>query len=128
MPAIFFGIKCTVSSPKLSGFFYKFLTKFVFIYFLTNYISDQSSRYNNVIPLYFTQNSNTKNNFNYRKHNRELKQATFLSTQTPVRAVMEWVEYDGFCCKFEHEAITNIKKATYNASFYILAFLKIMDI
>ena len=38
----------------------------------TNYISDQSSRYNNVIPLYFTQNSDTKNNFNCRKHNNNV--------------------------------------------------------
>ena len=29
-------------------------------------------------------------------NNRELKQVTFLSTRTPVRAVMEWVEYGGF--------------------------------
>ena len=33
-----------------------------------DYISDQSPQYSNVMPLYFTQNSNTKNNFNYKQN------------------------------------------------------------
>ena len=46
----------------------------------TNYISDQSPRYNNVIPLYFTKNSDTKNNFNYKQN------INVTDPQNPLRA------------------------------------------